>query len=812
MKRLITVQVILTAMLSLCGCCDDRDSSIPESWAVSAVGAEGGNLTLSWHASYESVTVSISGCAPDTRAVIVSTDNDWLTVAGDTLAADGIVSFTTTTNNTGLRRTATLTFTDADNTSRRAMLDITQLSASDATDNGPDARQELYVGYGYDIYKALESPMAVRTKQPVIDLDFLRQENIAAHYEIIQDCRITRTETRYVCTNDIHAFGKNLSEQQTNDTDNRFEGCRENCITAEELLKSAKGKLEQHDIGHGSLEKAVATRVIDRGALIDLQRRREVPFTDEFSTRLWNVRHASGQARDEAIEQLLVEYGTHVIIQADLGGRIDYTFTMQKQTAFNSVQEMREEIDYTLGRVADNDRTTNRNPATSKSQSGAITVAGGSASTRERLEADIRGLNASGQIDPGHITDWLASINYTSNPETDPNLEVIHFELIPLWDLVWDDLRNDFRNATFRMVNRSNCGLPASFTGTDIYEINPWQETDLFDFSSATDDSTLCRLLYFAGEPVMEVCQEYVPKIRTDERVIVAYPIYKGQIRMNQGLFLGDGIHQPANVGFSGSDCYVYPIYDYLPGERIETFYYVNGNLLLDDPTTTRGRKGSGRTVMGDMFYFVYGGLKKHPIVKIGSRFWTRHDIDHSMGFTVNPNSGRPRADEYEENGVLYARYQYDIHRLIMSNNEWIWGYVPNTGFDGNPNMRWYLPSVADVSDLHAFLGFNPKALFPGQVSGFNAGFNGYLGVHDFLNNSSFKDGKKTVRYKGQLNILATRNPEGDTDAVLLMLEPNYSFIATPAIGDWHNDYYPVRPVRGFMFEYPTLKTIKEHS
>jgi len=819
--------LLLLLVFALCACRDDSDITLPETgaWVATVVGAEDGDVTLAWRASYESVTVSISGCGPETQKVVVSVggqtaahSDEWLTVASDTLAADSIVAFTTTTNDSGQRRSATLTFTDADDDARHATLVITQLSASDADDNGSDARADLYVGYGYDIYKALESPMAVRTKEPVLNLDMLRQQNIAAQYEVVQDCRLARTETRYVTTNDIHAYGKNLSEQQTGDENNHFEGCRENCVTAEQLIAEAKGKLEHHNIGHGSFEKAVAARVIDRAALLDLRRTTGVPFTDAFTDRLWHIQHATGSQRNKLIEQLLVDYGTHVIIQADLGGRIDYTFAMQKTTAFNSVQEMKEEIDYTLGRIADSDRTDkSRMPVTSKSHSGAITVAGGSEATRRQLEADIRGLNGNSQINPGHITDWLASINYSPNPENDPNLEVIHFEVIPLWDLVWDSLRDDIRNATFAMVSRSDCALPASFTGTDIYEIQAdGRDRDLFNFpndqtTNSPNDQSLCRLLYFDGEPVLEVCSEYVPKIRTDERVTIVYPIYKQQIRLNQGLFLGDGIHQPAQVGFSKGDCYVFSIPELNPGEHINTFYYVNGNLLLDNPTNVSGLTGKDRKVMDDVFYYYYGDVEQTPIVKVGSLFWTRRDISHHMGFTLDPNARRTKLDEYLVDDVLYTRFYNDIGYYSRQDNEWIWGEKPNTFYEGNPNMRWYLPTSDDIQYLYAFLGFNPKALFLGQVSGFNAGFNGYYGIHDVVNHRSFGDGKNNVRYKDQLNVFAIRMQEDEDGADIIVLDRNYRFTTYQATGDWHDDFFPVRPVRGFMFEYPTIKTINDN-
>ena len=828
---------LLSALLTACS--DDNDPTpVPTkdgAWVVTVVSGSAADspTVLPHQACYESITVSIKGRTADTRTVIVTTDADWLTInlpstrwgetegglgAGVGLPADSIVALAVTTNDTNHRREATLTFTDADDASHTATLTLTQLSASDGDDNGDEAREQLYVGYGYDIYKALESTMAVRTRAAVLDSPLLWQENQMGGDLLIQDCRLGRTATRYVSANDIHAFGRNLAEQQTGDANNHFEGCRQECLTAKSTLLDGHGTLEQQNFGHGSIEKAVASRVIDRGALMAMKRRGQLPFTTAFALSLRAVRSAIGDARAKAVEQALTDFGTHVIIQVDLGGRIDYTFTMQKTTSFNSVEEMRQEIDYTLGRIADNDRTAKlQTTSSSKSRQGAITVRGGSTATRQQLETDINGLSTTGQVSPSHITDWLATINYTQYPERDNNLEVIHFELMPLWDLVPDDLRQDFMDATFRLAQRSDSSLPASFTGTDIYEIQTeGLDKDLFTFpndqtTNSPNDQSLCRLLYMNGEPVMEVCSEYVPKIRTDERVVIAYPIYKQHIRMNQGLFLGDGIHQPAYVGFSGSDCYVNPIMDYEPGERITRFWYVNGNLLLSSPTSVSGLTAKSRTVEDDTFQYIFGTTHRHPIVKVGSKFWTRRDIDHNMGFSENPSNRRARTNEHLVDNVLYGRYYYDIGYYQQKDNEAWWGYQPNTYYDGQPNTKWYVPLPDDVRQLYAYLGFNPKVLYRGEVSGYDAAFNGYYGIHDFLTGGSFGDGQMAVRYRGQLNIFATRASgtnaaDNASQALLLMLDTDYRFTLQEAVGEWHSDYFPIRPVRGWMYEYPTQK------
>jgi hypothetical protein len=116
------------------------------------------------------------------------------------------------------------------------------------------------------------------------------------------------------------------------------------------------------------------------------------------------------------------------------------------------------------------------------------------------------------------------------------------------------------------------------------------------------------------------------------------------------------------------------------------------------------------------------------------------------------------------------------------------------------------------VRNLYAFLGFNPKALFPGQVSGWEAQFNGYYGIHDFLHGRSFDDGDNRQRYLGEVNVFATRHAEDADNPLFVVLDNHYGLTLYEATGDWHRDYFPVRPVRGFMFEYPTLSTIQEYT
>lgn len=837
----------VSALLGLFTACSDHDDApaTPEEavWDVkiatySDEDDDDEPPLLSRYASYESIRVGISGITNDTRRVTVASTDDWLTLATDSLANDSLVAFTTTENTYDQRRTATLIFTDADHPQRQGRLTIVQASAADGDTNGEDARAELYVGYGYNVYAALDDPMSVRTTTPILDMSRVREEESRDLYTLIHDSRLAYMDVEYIVSNNIEAFGEDLASAQTKDTENPIEGCRNDCQTQLELVEDdAKGRLDQLVFGRGTLKKAVASRVLDKGMLLYLRDQSKVPFSETFNADLTRiVRRLSGEKRRLAIVDMLNKYGTHVVIQADLGGSIAYGFSMDSHSTFNTKEEMQQEVEYTLGRITDEQRTGNTTTTSRKNSLAAIKIHGGSPEMLKMLQDEVGAKDFRGQIDPAHLTDWLASIKYSNALTKDPALDVIHFGVIPIWDLVPQSVSKEFLTEVMRMKNTSAFKLPDEFLNTDIYEFNTKKDRTIFRFAdNIAATKSLCRLVFMGfenktdyfeiedetGTPVLQVCQEYVPKIRSDQRVVIAYPIYKRHIKLNQGLFIGDGIHQPAWVGFKDEDCYVNPINSMKPGDTVEKFYYVNGNLKLTNPTGLERIKSPTRTVMDDclIFYNDQDGENKtynHPIVKIGSKFWTRYDINHRMLFAEAEDKG---SLDYIKDKVCYTQFQWVPNREFTIYNGWMWGYDPNTFYADNPNMKWYVPVSKDVRDMYAYLGFNPKALFRGQVSGYEAEFNGYYGTCDLLNGGKgFSNKERDMHYKGELNIIAAKNGADESEACLMVLKPDYtltlldnSSFRRAYSNEWRTNFYPVRPVRGYMYTYPTVTTIRRN-
>ena len=784
----------------LVGCSEHEETlTEPEVPADAVFTVSAADTLLSRFASFENITVKVAHSEKDEGAITVNANADWLTLKTDTLPKDGIISLATTDNKSSTRREALLTFSSA--TGTKATLRLYQRCIAD-DDVNADPAADGYLGYGYDIYQSLDNPMAVRKTHAVLSLDQLRTQSSDITYEVVHENRLSRTDFNIYSARSISEYATLLTNSASN-TEVKLMGCKQNCDQLQQVTR--KEDLMVSNVAYGVMQKAVWSRTIDRGALMHLRDAGNQLFTFEFKQDLQKVTGQTGAARADALARLLDKYGTHVVVQADYGGKIDYTFTMTKTGSLRYDEELRCQAEFTLGRLPKAEWSDKQSSvlSSSKQTQGAINITGGSAATRQQLQQDVKGLGAADGLPPEHLLQWLGSINYSDHPGTDEALDVIHFEIIPLWDLFTGDLQREVMHAVLSRADLSSCKVSDAIANIDLY----WIDLSKAVQFGIDDNATLSRIVYVKGVPVLNVCSEYVPMIRADERVNIAYPIYNNKVGLSlgfSGLFLGDGIHQPAYVMFDKTDCYVEPITT-LTGETVlNQIGYVGGNLYHDRHQLPF--QNVTPETHDDFFIYRYNGeTHTTPVVKVGASFWTRRDITHGMGFTPDPDSDDD-VREIMTDGTLFTRFQYDVTAQAGRSNSWSYGY------DGK---RWNLPQPAQVYQLFIYMGITPKALFRGQVSGFNAQFNGYQGQADILNSNAL--GENAHRGKGELNIVASKSSNSVDDACLMVLDSHYRLQLiddkTYPGGDakqWRTNYYPVRLCRGMGYEYPSLQTIQD--
>jgi len=815
-----------------CACSDD-DFSIDDNgsdtrgpWRVTL--AEGMDTTLTYHAQYGILSVRIDGRTEADGEVLVSTENDWFALDRETLPDDNLVCYNCE-ENTDRQRQLTLRFTAANNPSHYGIITLTQISPNDVDDN-EDLTPYDYVGYGYNVYQAAFDKQAICQKEPILETTAIREYYYGQ--DVVQRSRLAASSTDIVSTYSLHEYSTTLTENASN---SKLTGAKQDCSSIQAALQAGK-KIDEQNIGRGSVCKIVGAQTIDEGFLKrQIATTSDRPYSEKFEKALNLVlnEHRKGNIarRDTIIRSMLCSFGTHVIMQAFVGGRLEYSFTLDKELPGGVNELIDEEIRFAFGTSMTTSTASERKAVTSNKSAG-FKVIGGSDAARKAMEDSIKNLDSSSRIAPQTMTDWLASIDYNDNS----TLDIVKFKLAPIWDFVPQELRTPFMNEVLDMANSSSFKIDDKYTGTDIYELD--LGSNVTSFSDNDANESLCRIIYNGETPIAEICSEYVPKIRTDKRVVVVYPIFNQKIRMNQGIFLGDGVHKPAYVGFSDSISYVASIDSLANTTVLNRITYLHGNLYLHDPTLRyRDSKDGEFKTYGDVCSLSDGGYwYSYPIAKIGSAFWIRKDIGHAMTFVKSP---KDPSDTYStdkilpekkdlqegEDQVLYAFLQNDMCYILQITNDSVYGYKPieATGLEAY-NTKWYLPSPEQVKSLYSFIGYNSKALFPSQVSGFNAKFNGYYGTRDILNgNAQFKDDTNIykVRYKADnngnttINVLAAKTPgtRGASSRIdcLMILRDDYDLYlfddnSTP--GDestyWQSNFYPVRLVRGAHFIYPS--------
>ena len=115
---------------------------------------------------------------------------------------------------------------------------------------------------------------------------------------------------------------------------------------------------------------------------------------------------------------------------------------------------------------------------------------------------------------------------------------------------------------------------------------------------------------------------------------------------------------------------------------------------------------------------------------------------------------------------------------------------------------KWYLPQTDDIMNLRNYVYKNPKVLFKGQLSGFDAQFDGFYGVYDIMNDDKYL-GSFDFHYVNEYSVIACKG-EGQTGAALV-LTPDYQ-LRTTTLKSANDNFYPVRLFRSSNFKYTEKK------
>ncbi len=795
-KRLAYI-FILAACMFLAGACSDHDFDQPDGttatkWSVSL--ADPSMLDDASH--YNTLDVTIEGEKPQGQ-IRLSTDAEWLTIDSDTLPSDGSFDVLPEANLEGVSRTAQIVFTSAED-GTVCKLDVTQ-EKYDAENADPTSL--YHIGYGYCVFDDYMNSKSFRSQ--VINIAKLQALDSDSSFITQQESVRGNVDYEYHFAYSVEEMQRKLVEASTSSTDllayNK---------TVQRFKEISKSSVNENYYALARMKRTVGISSIDVGALnyifnnATLQKERRLPFTDAFYFFYNNILTQSQTTRSYYIRKMILQFGTHVIVSAKLGGSLELLTTYNRDSVMNVSETTENVFKYFLGSNTSTSTAKSVKSITSSfSNDASFDVVGGSEETRNALINDIKSLGTQDKstLSNDKLMAWQASITYSDLLDADKrkNLGEVDFTFIPIWDLFADQtIRKEILSYVLELSeNKTNLNLRA--LGLDDYAI-PLK--DYTQFSNSTNAS-LVRVLSRQdnGDPIVEICSEYVPKVRSDKRITVIYPIVNGTTRITQGIFPGDGENAPSYLSFAKGDVYVRPIDGYKSTDKLDTLYYMHGTMCDNNqgiriPTSVK-------YVATDHSLHFSGSDECYPVVKIGSGYWTRSDIREYMAWGYYYRN-RFRAEEWLGADYSFALITNTNAPTFLSANSTVYGLKGNS--DGK-RTHWYLPRLEDKDALTEFVGHNLKSLLNGQQSGFNANFLGRDATTNPATGTKYDTPQRVD--KGQRcyivfkDVTTNNNIDQVSQAAVLALKPDYT-LETLTSDDISKYYYPVRLFRTTNYNY----------
>ena len=170
-------------------------------------------------------------------------------------------------------------------------------------------------------------------------------------------------------------------------------------------------------------------------------------FTKDFAEERQNVINADGD--DTSIRKLIERYGTHYVTTADLGGFLDYYFSSVVEKIEESMN-IQAAISFGYNKMFNvkgdgNYEEAYNNLNTEKIEK--FSVKGGDA-------IDLTNKVISGTMDNEALQLWLASLK--GDDVTECKLELIRFDINPIWELFPEEIEDKIKNYIERVMYYSN--------------------------------------------------------------------------------------------------------------------------------------------------------------------------------------------------------------------------------------------------------------------------------------------------------------------------------------------------------------------
>ena len=695
MRKIFHLMAMAIAAVAFTACSDDDNFLADVTLPAEATGNE---MLVEGYAHDFTFDIKTEG------AWKVESDRRFLHVNPKEGTGNATVTVNMQANQSDERKVGTLTVTFPGHEEQNKVLTIEQKFAGDYGENAADvieSNNKIYaVGFSYDCTDEYASPNSVRKQ--VFDTEAMLKDKV----EAINAVQVSLT-TSTVTGSTINELTNNLAVKANVEGGfGKFKG-------------EANGSFDMDVVKNTNYE--FATNYFDLAvSRASLSKSLETLKDDYMTDDAWNdingvpvknkrgiikVAYPSPSDDPDGFKNLVKEYGTHVVVEAGLGGRVRYSMWMDISDV-NTTYDIKafakasyEGIVKTGGSVDEKFKETYKKHVNNISTK--IDVLGG----EQTLALALRSKD---KFTEANMDKWMESVK-------ENNMALVSFgekSLVPIYELV--ERRATVENGGFNGEARYQAlkeyiehGCSGDFSS---YECGTVTKIKVPTFADKQNGGTLVQDVMLGGQWVGQVCEEFLPLIDKNKRVTVVYPVLNNKVRYNMGFFIGDADHKPARVSWEG-DQYRIVEYNELNFGSVDSLCMRGASVMPKAPDGTDVRQGT----LQDEFLdgIGYDGSNnvpwKYPLVKVFNQLWTRSYYNYKT------------RDSYhgEFNNEMYGYYNVG----------------DCNGFGRNGKMSvpsgWKVPFEDDYRILMKHLEDSKfsvpgTALLQGGATGFDVVFAGY--------------------------------------------------------------------------------------
>ena len=388
--------------------------------------------------------------------------------------------------------------------------------------------RKFAVGYGYNCTKAPGSSSV--SINPILALELLAAQNNDAGAHVLEEGSFSWA----------NYTGSSYRELYTKLTTAIEAKANKGCLTAE--MKSTFS-IEQKQSQKHTFVYTTANFKTHNAYITGVDASNIKNFLTENARNAINGLSPEYSNTKEGFAKLIQYYGSHLILQAELGGRLSYASTVDNALTSN-VNEATAYAKCTYkNKVAEG---TGSIDATIKSKYEKN-------SQLVKTEVNTKGGDIELSLNESSFNDWLKSVK---NKPVVTKFSDDAVSLIPLYDLVDTSLPDGAeRKRAMEEYYESGMLNVMAYDGTDgaiddaVYKISLPSDfiSSSGEFRTSEEKGSLVYDAWYRGKRIAMLCKEYIPLLSNQGLVVTVYPVKDDKPNFTNGYFLGTDI-KPASA------------------------------------------------------------------------------------------------------------------------------------------------------------------------------------------------------------------------------------------------------------------------